>query len=258
MRLSEFFYSCDKNDTNFSIAKVLISKIQEFPDIFIEEIAYLAQTTPASVSKFCKRLGYHDFKTMRTDLKPIVSYSVFTDINKDPQLTDVQQKFERFLFEERNFSVYVFNKLDVGQLERIAALLRGKKKVAFLTNRYAFGIANLFRDLLSLYKITVLEVDRDANDWVIESVVKDVDLTFVITLTGVWLETKRELLSELSVKHNLVLTTFGKPLPTDEDFFHEVISLQQFNDELSSNVLSFRVLQIVFVLIFLQMESLHH
>lgn len=68
IKLTEFLFRCIKADVNFNIAKVLIERIDDFPDIFIEEIAYSANTTPASVTKFCKKLGYPSFKEMRSDL----------------------------------------------------------------------------------------------------------------------------------------------------------------------------------------------
>lgn len=68
IRLNEHLFKCKKYDLNFLITKVLIERIDEFPNIYIEEIAYAAQTTPASITKFCKKLGYTSFKEMRCDL----------------------------------------------------------------------------------------------------------------------------------------------------------------------------------------------
>ncbi|MBS5370500.1 MAG: MurR/RpiR family transcriptional regulator, partial [Coprobacillus cateniformis] len=45
----------------------MLDRLYEFPDITIEEIAYLANTTPSSVTKFCKRIGYNGFTNIKSD-----------------------------------------------------------------------------------------------------------------------------------------------------------------------------------------------
>ena len=70
--LSEYLFNIKKFDTNFIIAKVMLDRLSEFPDISIEKIAYLANTTPATVTKFCKKLGYDGFLGIKQDRKSVV------------------------------------------------------------------------------------------------------------------------------------------------------------------------------------------
>ena len=57
IKLSEYLFCCRKASVYVNIALVMLKKIREFPTIYIEEIALLANTTPASVTRFCKVLG---------------------------------------------------------------------------------------------------------------------------------------------------------------------------------------------------------
>lgn len=109
IRLSENLFRCKKHDLNFQITKTLIEHIDEFPDIYIEEIAYAAQTTPASITKFCKKLGYASFKEMRYDL------DVYSDDLMMDQFGDSQTEEDTvaaILQREHETNKYIFDSFD--------------------------------------------------------------------------------------------------------------------------------------------------
>lgn len=46
-----------KNEVDYSIARVLLDKAHEFPDVIISKVSYLSKITHTSVSRFCKKIG---------------------------------------------------------------------------------------------------------------------------------------------------------------------------------------------------------
>lgn len=65
IRLMIFLYTAEKSTVDFEIAMVLLKNYNRFPDILIEDIAKLANTTPASVTKFCHKLKYKNLPRIK-------------------------------------------------------------------------------------------------------------------------------------------------------------------------------------------------
>lgn len=249
IRLSEFFYNCSKKNVDYSIAKILILKIGEFPDIYIEEIAYLAQTTPASVSKFCKKLGYNNFTEMKNDIAIEPHSQMFSNTNEIAKREGVNAAFKYFYDEEKRNLNQCYEIINKEQIGRIGANLKKCSKVAVLTNNYSFGVANLMRELLSSQGIIVFEVNRSAEDDVVKSIFSDVDMVFVISLSGTWVQERRQLLNETcNKKAQLVLITFQEANQYSE-YFSEVISLEKYEDFFHSNYFSHKILQMICILL---------
>ena len=60
-KLCEHMFRLKKRDADYAIACVLLDKLEVFPDVTIDEVAFLAHTSASSVTKFCKKLGYSGF-----------------------------------------------------------------------------------------------------------------------------------------------------------------------------------------------------
>lgn len=240
IRLAEFLFRCVKMDVNYSITKSLIAKIEEFPDIYIEEIAMLANTTPASVTKFCKRLGYASFKDLRTDLD-VYSHEVILQDVQDGQTPE--HAIEEFLKNDQRRQQDMFTRFDRDQCIRIAQALRGKGKVGALGRTSMFSSLNILRELLSINDFTVYEINRRSSIDVLEDALKAMDGVFLFCLTGEWLEEsaeRRELLRNLDAYKVLITRA---DMEDTADIFDEVVSLQEFDYLLLSNYYSQKVIQ---------------
>jgi len=101
IRLVEYLFKNRKLDTNFSIARVMIIKVNEFPNVTIDEIAYLAHTTPGSVTKFCKKLGYKSFKELRTDRLNYRYANLFRDMFSIAESKGIDSALNFFIIENQ-------------------------------------------------------------------------------------------------------------------------------------------------------------
>lgn len=251
IRLSENLFRCKKHDVNFQITKTLIEHIDEFPDIYIEEIAYGAQTTPASVTKFCKKLGYASFKEMRYDLDV---YS--NDLMMDQfYLASSQEAYvEAILQREYEINKHIFASFDVPQLQRIAKKVKGAKKLAIFGNSYSFTGVNFFRELLSQEGYIVFESNRSAEDQLVESILAECDGAFIISLTGEWAEAHVPLIQ----RQGIPLFLFTQREPTEfAAGFDEIITFNMFDFLLRSNYYSQKVLHLWTMDLVLQLKQNH-
>lgn len=254
IKLAEFLFRCLKPDVNYSIAKVLIERINDFPDIAIEEIAYRANTSPASVTKFCKRLGYRSFKEMRTDLIYYGSADLAL-LGHSQQGMSPKAMTQQFLDNNRRIEETIFQAFDQEQCQQIAAFLTSTKKIAVFGSTHSTSVVNLFRELFSQEGIIVYELHRRSEEEIVMQVLKEVDAAFFISLSGDWVKQTTDLLS-LDVKAKKYLLT-NQPVPFFPELFQEVISFENIEFVFNSNYYSQKVIQswIILLAIYLKTSS---
>ena len=248
IRLNEFFYTCKKKDVNYAIAKVLLSKYPDFPDIYIEEIAYLAQTTISSVSKFCKKLGYNSFASLKNDMNPGVEFAFYDrPFQGCPLEADEKKKLyhalDSFLLMEMEFINTWLKKLDFNKIMQIGKRLRSCERVAILTNNFAFSAGNIMREALGQKGMTVYEVDRHASEEVLLDIFHSVEMVFLISLTDEWIVNRSEFLkTPAGVNTEIILITKNNHEKYQE-LFNDIVSLEC--DELLLTLSSYQSLKMI-------------
>ena len=69
-KASEYLFHATKETAFVRIAKAIVDKIDEFPQVNIEELALAAMTSATSVTRFCYLLNYSSFYQLRHDIQP--------------------------------------------------------------------------------------------------------------------------------------------------------------------------------------------
>lgn len=183
--LSEYLFNIKKFDTNFFIAKIMLDRLSEFPNISIEKIAYLANTTPATVTKFCKKIGYDGFHDIKRD-SYIESYSFIWDY-----IDDINKPIDFFqLYTQQIKNIYdnLYEQYNHSQIERIAFQLSCSQKITVLTGNHGFTASNLFSEMLRPFHITNYVVDRHSDISIIQNLIHQSDMIFIISLSGKWMK----------------------------------------------------------------------
>lgn len=197
--LSEYLFNIKKFDTNFIIAKVMLDRLSEFPDISIEKIAYLANTTPATITKFCKKLGYDGFLDIKQE-NHIKFYGITQEyIN---EINEPIGFYNAYTNQIRNIYDHLYLLFDHEQISRIAWQLSYCKKVAVLTGHHGFTATNLFSEMLRSFNILCYEIDRHSDISVIENALDQSDMTFIISLSGKWIKKELTEINEQVFKRN--------------------------------------------------------
>ncbi|MHB7159574.1 transcriptional regulator, RpiR family protein, partial [Klebsiella pneumoniae] len=70
VRVSEYLFYAGKRNVFTPIEIAGIAKIEEFPYVKIEELASYCNTTPSSITKFVRELGYGSFQELKNDIAP--------------------------------------------------------------------------------------------------------------------------------------------------------------------------------------------
>ncbi|MDR2833581.1 MAG: MurR/RpiR family transcriptional regulator [Streptococcaceae bacterium] len=245
IRLSEFLFKCQKTDVNYYICKTLLSLIDEFPNITIEQIAYLSHTTAPTVTKFCKRLGYQSFKEMREDIEEYSPIGFF-DEGENQSISDLLES-------QRAIEKEIYKHLDYEQIKRIATIIAEEKKIVALGNSYSFNSVNFLRELLSQLGIVVYEINRGVKKELLEDIILESKNLLIISLTNRWLVKEKQLLETIDA------TNFLLTVQADEEMkhcFEEIVEFSQFEFFFRSNHYSQKVIQIWIMALGVEIKNL--
>lgn len=249
LKLTEYMFTIKKLDSQFLIAKTMLDRINEFPDFNIEEIAFLANVTPSSVTKFCKKIGYNGFSTLNDD-----SQSYLYNLDIANQMLNINhsnsayQFYDSFINQYLYLSNKVFNYLDHNIIKSLAIKLSKSKKITVFSGLHGFAASNLFAELLNNDDLTIYEINREADEAIISNIFDSNDMIFIISLTG---ERAKKIISKIDktspdqLSKIIVLSCCNISFP--ESITH--INFSNLSNELYSNMYTSLMLQNFFILL---------
>lgn len=223
MKASEYIFHSSRANVFVRIARAIVDKIDEFPYVNIEELAKTADTTPPSVTKFSRLIGYASYTELKND---IVSQMCTLDADALQTETEIIN------------DIYSF--IPMKKCQQLANVLSLKKSVLILTNEFSFSISNILKVGISSNQRKVYTVDR-TNHQLISFFMAHVDCVVIITLTGEWME-KDNLLNRFPDRLTLCLISKVKPKKY-EGKIHFHLSLDDYTRLLCSNYHSHKYLE---------------
>ncbi|SKC36838.1 MurR/RpiR family transcriptional regulator [Maledivibacter halophilus] len=84
--------------TEVKLSEYILSNVQEISNLSVQNLAELSNTSPATVIRFCKKLGYSGFQDFKIDLikyttnKEKSNLNVYEDITTKDNINQVMQK----------------------------------------------------------------------------------------------------------------------------------------------------------------------
>ena len=183
IRLSEYLFSVKKLDVDFVIAKTMLDRLYEYPDFTIEEIAFLANTTPSSVTKFCKKIGYTGFSQLNRNFNN-KEFEFYIKNN----ICSPKEFYHDYITDLSQLWLSLYDIFDPLQIKDVACRLVNAKTVTVVAGMHGFAASNFFEELMRPFNITVYEINRSADISVIEKCIVDTDMIFIISLTGQWID----------------------------------------------------------------------
>ncbi|MEL7630489.1 transcriptional regulator, RpiR family protein [Pectobacterium aroidearum] len=237
VKASEYLFHAAKESVYVRLSRSIIQKINEFPNVNIEELAFDANTTASSVVKYSKLLGYRTFTELKNDILP---YSITNNAND-------------LIYDEIQIIKDIYNYIPYEACSDLAKVLYKKNNILILTNEFSFSVANFFREQVSYKDRNIFVVDR-SNAPLIKRFAKTIDCLFILTLTGKWLENNK-LITELPSNIQVVLVSNRIP-PGVEKLNPLFLSLHGYPNFLSSNYHSHKYMESVIFNIIKEIKEL--
>lgn len=150
-KLLEYVNNAIKKDINYEIAVIMLKNFNKVKEMNITEISELCYVSPASISRFCRMLGFDNF----SDFKSIsnVKFSLQSDYSK--QLIDNAEKDLKSAYEEYTNSLiknmsHALDNLDMENLDRIVKQIHLTEKVAFFGTQFIYSVGKHLQSRLIL------------------------------------------------------------------------------------------------------------
>lgn len=249
-KLSEFMFRCTKMGTDYMIAKVLMEKRNEFPEILIENVAKEAMTTPASVTKFCKKIGYKSFYELRNDIEV---YSGWDTFSKMRQLSQGQQQGDIITIlmeQDQQLTKQIYQQFDQQQMQKISNIIGNNCNGVIITPSYALGPSNLFQEIAKERNVNVFKLSRHAEQDIVYNLCRDSQFIFFISLTSKWLNDNIDMLRHIREQGIYMVAVCGTQDDIQEvELFDEIVCLGTPESVFQSNYISYKYLTLLFMTI---------
>lgn len=255
LQLSEYIFTKTHYDVNFIIAKTMMEHINDFPDISLKELAYYANTSEGSISKFCKELGFTNFKDLRSEDLIYQPNTFFEELSIEIKEHSIDESFIHFQSNIDKYEKQAIDYLDAQVLVDVSAKIKESKSIAIYTGLHGYAAMNLLHNILLPFDIFTYRINRDSEYDVIASINNNVELIFVVSLTEKWInkliDTKvfndQSLAKTVLISHEETTRYFDK--------FYKVISFKDTIDFYSSTFISDRLLKALVIKLFIYLSK---
>lgn len=189
MKLVDYLASCQHQDAQYRVGKALLENIDEFPNIYIETIAYQANTTPPTVTKFAKKIGYASFKDLREDIEIYLAEEV-----------DAENNLASFLIEDSKRTEQFFQQLNFTRLHKQVMDIVSHEQIIILNSDYSTPFCNQLRTIFERKKHKVYLLDRNVDKRLLLDLAQENTVIIIVSLSGRWMQKYEHVLNELETK----------------------------------------------------------
>lgn len=131
-RLLEYVNSSTKKDINYEIALIILKNFNKVKNMNITEISELCYVSPATISRFCRLIGFDNFSEFKKFSN--IKFSLQKDYSN--KLIDTGKKDIKLAYEEYTNSliqnmIYSLGNIDYEQIDNIVKKIHFSEKVGF-------------------------------------------------------------------------------------------------------------------------------
>lgn len=231
-RLIIYLDTADENDTNYNIAWYMVHHLEKIATIGISELAKECFVSPATISRFCRTLGYDNFAHLKQDCtyikqikqrSPEVTKIPVETMRKQPSVAS-ENYVDQIILALKDMQ----SQLNWGVIDNVLYYIKNADKVVFFGSQFSHSAAlHLQADLLMLGKFTIAYMDYEKQ---IESA-KHLDqnsVAIIISVNGYFTQTASKALHFIKKsKCKLVVITQQENLEIN-DLADEVILLGDY------------------------------
>jgi DNA-binding MurR/RpiR family transcriptional regulator len=137
--LLNYINTASRSDNYYDIAKNILNNINKIEQININDLAELCYVSPATISRFCRDIGFDNFQEFKK--VAAINYSIDTDYSRvflglsKEKPEEAIENYTSSVFENIK---YAFEKISIESLNKLAKDIHDSKSVAF------FGIQFLY------------------------------------------------------------------------------------------------------------------
>lgn len=214
-RLLLFLNSSKNEDINYTIATTILHNINHISDMNINKLATICYTSPAAISRFCRKLGYSNLSEFKKSA--LINRSIYgvgstlhakgmhLNISRENILDNMSQEIE-------NEILSVKNSLDLKLVDSVIELIFSTPNVSIFGTQFSQSMAQeLQRKLVIVGKLIYHAIDVQEQEKLAQSLT-DNSLAILISPSGRFTLYHEKLWNKIkNSKATLVIITEDKP-----------------------------------------------
>ena len=167
-RLIIFLDTANESDTNYNIAWYMAHNFTKVAKMGISQLASECYVSPATISRFCRTLGYENFAHLKQECASFASttrkfnnlINVPFDMMKQDPKSSTRYYTDQICSSLSNLDQY----LDWKVIDKVLELIHDCDTVAFFGTQFSHSAALHFQtDLLMLEKFTIASMDNESQ-----------------------------------------------------------------------------------------------
>ncbi len=187
-RLIIFLDTATENDTNYNIAWFMANNFYRIADMRISELASECFVSSATISRFCRALGYENFAHLKHECRTFHSHDkkftnlihVPLDVMKNNPI-EATQDYVNQVIQHLSLLPQI---LDWKEIDAVLKLIHDCESVAFFGTQFSQSAAMHFQtDLLMLEKFAMAYMDSSRQQDCAMSLTKD-SVAIILTVGG--------------------------------------------------------------------------
>ncbi len=228
-RLIIFLDTENENDTNYNIAWFMANNFKKVAHMGISEMAKACYVSPATISRFCRTLGYENFAHLKLECeifqKNMVRYDNLARVPVKLLTKDPKSATESYVNDIMVHMSELKNYLNWDNIDATLKLIHDSKNIAFFGTQFSHSAALHFQtDLMMLDKFSIAYMDADQQLECAKQLDKD-SVAIIISVNGNYQETgskalqyiKRSGAKTVLLTHNTTI-----PLAKEVDYVIEL------------------------------------
>ncbi len=211
-RLIIFLDTASESDTNYNIAWYMAHNFRKIATMGISQLAKECFVSPATISRFCRALGYENYAHLKQECYDFTSGSKtfnnlvkipITSMKENPSLTT-----KKYTKEISNHILNLELYLDWNTIDKVLHLIYISKNVALFGTQFSHSAAiHLQTDLLMLEKFVVAHMDINRQVECAKEL-KEGDVAIIFSVNGYYLHNAHKGLQYLKKsKAKIILIT---------------------------------------------------
>ena len=187
-RLIIFLDTAQENDTNYNIALFMANNFYRIGHMRISELANECFVSPATISRFCRALGYENFAHLKQECQTFHSHNKkFNNLINIP--LEMMKDYPELATQEyvKQVSEYLSalpRVLDWNEVDAVLKLIHDSQSVCFFGTQFSQSAALHFQtDLLMLEKFTMAYLDSSRQFECAKNLNKD-SVAIITTVNG--------------------------------------------------------------------------
>lgn len=233
-RLIIFLDTAQENDTNYNIAWFMANNFYRIANMRISELASECFVSPATISRFCRALGYENFAHLKQECYTFHSndkkFNNLINIPLETMKANPKQATQEYVNQVVSYISDLPKILDWKEIDAALKLIHDSHYVSFFGTQFSQSAALHFQtDLLMLEKFTMAYMDSSRQLDSAKELTKD-SVAVILTVNGFFTESGFKILQYIKKSGcKVVLMTCNPELDIKIPVDHTIILGQSKN-----------------------------